>query len=49
MDGWQTQVVTASAAEVAPQWQLTVLLPAYNEQQAIQHVLGEIVEVDETE
>lgn len=45
MDGWQTQVVTASAAEVAPQWQLTVLLPAHNEQQAIQHVLGEIVEV----
>jgi len=45
MDGWQTQVVTASAAEVAPQWQLTVLLPAYNEQRAIQRVLGEIVEV----
>ncbi|MBN2582740.1 MAG: glycosyltransferase family 2 protein [Planctomycetes bacterium] len=45
MNGWQTQVVTASATEVAPQWQLSVLLPAYNEEQAIQRVLGEIVEV----
>ncbi len=45
MDGWQTQVVTASAAEVAPAWQLTVILPAYNEQQAIGRVLEEIVEV----
>ncbi len=44
MEGWQTQVVTASAAEVAPQWQLTVLLPAYNEQLAIKQVLDEIVE-----
>jgi len=45
MDGWQTQVVTAAAAEIAPQWRLSVVLPAYNEQQAIQRVLGELVEV----
>ncbi len=45
MDGWQTQVVTATATEVVPQWQLTVLLPAHNEQLAIQRVLAEIVEV----
>ncbi len=45
MDGWQTQVVTASAAEVAPQWQVSVILPAYNEQQAVGHVLEELVEV----
>ncbi len=44
MDGWQTQVVTASPAEVAPQWQLSVILPAYNEQRAVGRVLGEIVE-----
>ena len=44
MDGWQTQVVTASPEEVAPQWQLSVILPAYNEQRAIGRVLGEIVE-----
>jgi len=44
MDGWQTQVVTTSAAEVAPRWQLSVILPAYNEQQAIGRVLEEIVE-----
>jgi len=45
MEGWQTQVVTASAAEVAPQWQLSVILPAHDEQQAIAAVLSEIVEV----
>ncbi len=45
MDGWQTQVVTASAAEVAPQWQVSVILPAYNEQQAVGRVLEELVEV----
>ena len=44
MEGWQTQVVTASTTEVAAPWQLTVLLPAYNEEKAIQQVLGEIVE-----
>jgi glycosyltransferase involved in cell wall biosynthesis len=44
MEGWQTQVVTASAAEVAAPWQLTVLLPAYNEQDAVRQVLQEVVE-----
>ncbi|MHB8897215.1 MAG: glycosyltransferase family 2 protein [Thermoguttaceae bacterium] len=43
MDGWQTQVVTASAAEVATACQLTVLLPTYNEELAIEPVLDEIV------
>jgi glycosyltransferase involved in cell wall biosynthesis len=44
MEGWQTQVVAASTAEVAAPCQLTVLLPAYNEEEAIQRVLEEIVE-----
>jgi glycosyltransferase involved in cell wall biosynthesis len=44
MEGWQTQVVTASAMEVAASWQLTVLLPAFNEEEAIERVLEEIVE-----
>ena len=44
MDGLQTQVFTTSAAEMALQWQLTVLLPAYNEQEAIGRVLEEVVE-----
>ncbi len=43
MEGWQTQVVTASAAEVASACQLTVLLPTYNEELAIEPVLDEIV------
>ncbi len=43
MDGWQTQVVTASATEVASTCQLTVLLPTYNEELAIEPVLEEIV------
>jgi glycosyltransferase involved in cell wall biosynthesis len=43
MDGWQTQVVTASAVEVASACQLTVLLPTYNEELAIEPVLDEIV------
>ncbi len=43
MDGWQTQVVTASAAEVVSACQLTVLLPTYNEELAIEQVLDEIV------
>lgn len=45
MDGWQTQVDTASPTEVAPQWQVSVILPAHNEQQAIRCVLEEVVEV----
>lgn len=45
MDGLQTQVITASATQVDPQCQLSVVLPAHNEQQAITGVLEEIVEV----
>ena len=45
MDGWQTQVITASPTEVVPQWQLSVVLPAHNERQAIEQVLSELVEV----
>ena len=44
MDGWQTQVVTASATDVSTTPKLTVLLPAYNEEEAIRDVLEEIVE-----
>ena len=46
MDGWQTQVVASEGreTEVAREWQLSVILPAYNEQQAIGSVLEEIVE-----
>ncbi|MHB1036097.1 MAG: glycosyltransferase family 2 protein [Pirellulales bacterium] len=44
MEGWQTQVAAVPAADVGQAWQLTVLLPAYNEEQAIVRVLGEIVE-----
>jgi glycosyltransferase involved in cell wall biosynthesis len=44
MEGWQTQVVAASGSEVDRQCQLSVILPAYNEQDAIHRVLAEIVE-----
>jgi glycosyltransferase involved in cell wall biosynthesis len=44
MEGWQTQVLAATQAEVDQTWQLTVLLPAYNEEQAIGRVLEEVVE-----
>ncbi|HWB12850.1 MAG TPA: glycosyltransferase family 2 protein [Pirellulales bacterium] len=44
MEGWQTQLLAAPAAEVDQQIQLTVLLPAFNEEQAIERVLAEIVE-----
>jgi glycosyltransferase involved in cell wall biosynthesis len=43
MEGWQTQVVSDRSTQVATKWQLTVLLPAYNERGAIQRVLDEIV------
>ena len=43
MDGWQTQVVTSSTAEVVSAYQLTVLLPTFNEELAIEPVLDEIV------
>jgi len=45
MDAWQTQLVAAPAVEVASRLQLTVLLPAYNEEAAIGRVLEEIVDV----
>jgi glycosyltransferase involved in cell wall biosynthesis len=46
MDGWQTQWVAASEIEVEPvrSTEVTVLLPAYNEELAIRRVLEEIVE-----
>ena len=43
MEGWQTQFVAASATEIREQVQLTVLLPAFNEEQAIERVLTEVV------
>lgn len=43
MEGWQTQVAPASAIQSAETWQLTILLPAFNEEQAIERVLEEIV------
>lgn len=45
MDGWQTQVVAAASVEQEKTYQVTVLLPAYNEQGAICRVLEEVVEV----
>ncbi len=44
MEGWQTQLVAAPAVELASRLQLTILLPAYNEAEAIGRVLEEIVE-----
>lgn len=44
MEGWQTQLVAAPATELACEFHLTVLLPAYDEEAAIQGVLAEIVE-----
>ena len=44
MEGWQTQLLAAPAAEVHQQIQLTVLLPAFNEEEAIERVLAEIVD-----
>jgi len=44
MDGWQTQVVRELRTQPAQQWQVSVILPAYNEEDAIGRVLGEIVE-----
>jgi len=45
MDGWQTQVLAATGTPTDVPWQLTVLLPTYNEQGAIAVVLEEIVHV----
>jgi glycosyltransferase involved in cell wall biosynthesis len=44
MEGWQTQVLATTPVETAQTWQLTVLLPAFNEEQAIERVLEEVVE-----
>ncbi|NQT40963.1 MAG: glycosyltransferase family 2 protein [Planctomycetes bacterium] len=44
MEGWQTQVATVSTTESVQAVQVTVLLPAYNEEQAIEAVLEEIVD-----
>ncbi len=44
MDGLQTQVVTASTAHVTTQWELSVVLPAFDEEDAIERVLSDIVE-----
>lgn len=44
MDGWQPQSVVAPAQESAATYQVTVILPAYNECEAIGGVLAEIVE-----
>lgn len=43
MDGWQTQLLAAPAVALERHYALTVLLPAYNEETAIEQVLGEIV------
>lgn len=45
MEGWQTQVVAGPASELDTQCYVSVVLPAYNEQEAIQRVLNEIVDV----
>lgn len=44
MEGWQTQLLAAPAGTVDRTLQLTVLLPAFNEELAIEGVLSEIVE-----
>ncbi len=44
MEGWQTQVLATPSMEVAAAWKLTVLLPAFNEEPAMEQVLAEIVE-----
>ncbi len=44
MEGWKTEVLAALDAEVAAPCQVTVLLPAYNEERAIRPVLEEIVD-----
>lgn len=43
MDAWQTQVVTSPDTRSATTVKLTVLLPAYNEEEALAGVLEEIV------
>jgi len=45
MDGWQTQVLASTATQPETTWQLSVVLPAHNEERAIGRVLDELVEV----
>ncbi|MBL9125955.1 MAG: glycosyltransferase family 2 protein [Planctomycetaceae bacterium] len=44
MDGWQTELVAAAAAQVERQCYVSVLLPAFNEAPAIASVLREVVD-----
>lgn len=44
MEGWQTQVVAAPNTAAATRLAVSVLLPAYNEEAAIERVLAEVVE-----
>jgi glycosyltransferase involved in cell wall biosynthesis len=44
MEGWQTQVMADPAGQLSRTLPLTVLLPAFNEEQAIRRVLAEVVE-----
>ena len=44
MEAWQTQLLAAPATDLDQQLRLSVLLPAFNEENAIQCVLAEIVE-----
>jgi glycosyltransferase involved in cell wall biosynthesis len=44
MDGWATQLLADPSVDVAARIKLTILLPAYNEEQAIVRVLAEVVE-----
>lgn len=44
MEAWQRQSLAAPTADVERQVQVTVLLPAYNEEGAVERVLAEIVE-----
>ncbi len=44
MDGWQTESIVAVSTDIEQGYALTVLLPAYNEELAIEAVLAEVVE-----
>lgn len=44
MDGWQTESIAAVSTDIEQGYALTVLLPAYNEELAIESVLDEVVE-----
>lgn len=44
MDGWATTLLADPSIEVAARIKLTILLPAYNEEQAIVRVLAEVAE-----